>query len=175
MRVIKRVYFILSIFTLLSVFLFLSFENDVQASQKYPKKAFVSSTVASPQVSVTQTELYLNKSLTKKWYDKMNATSNKVTIGKYLVTLVEYKHIGPIVATMFFGTDMINNDVKKDLKKAIDAKKGVRVTRIFTSGRGQYMSINMPLVSKWDGKRSSIKSHYKNKYYKVKVTKKITN
>lgn len=101
MRVIKRVYFILSIFTLLSVFLFLSFENSVQASYKYPKKAVVTSIVASPQVTVTQTELYLNKSLTKKWYDKSNETSNPATIGKYLVTLVQYKNIGPIAGLVF--------------------------------------------------------------------------
>lgn len=70
---------------------------------------------------------------------------------------------------------MVSNTIKKDLKKAVDAKKGVIITRVSTSGRGQYIPVGIPVVNKWDGKRSSIKSHYKNKYYRVHVTKKITN
>lgn len=173
----KKIFFIFlsSVLLFSGLFTFIG-ENDAHASKNYPKKAIVTSVVATPQVTVTQTELYLNKDITKKWYNKINNSgSSKAIVSKYLVGLVTYKQIGPMAATVFLAQDLMTADAKKRLKKAVKAKQGVRVTRVSSSGRGQYMSVNIGIINNWNGKRKTIVSHYKNDYHKVYVTKKITN
>lgn len=172
----KRIFYIFFSSFLFCVALLAFSGSAAEASKKYPKKAIVTSTVATPQVTVVQTELYLNKKLTKKWYNKLNDSGSTASaVSKYAVALVTYKQIGPMASTVFLAQDLMKMETKKVLKKAVKAKKGVRVTRVTSSGRGQYMSVGIGVVNIWDGKRKTIVSHYKNKYHKVHVKKKITN